>query len=164
MRGVLLFGLCLVAAGCGSKAKSTVPSLQVSSVPRDNRIDAFQVWQEAYGQKAVPDKYPLDGKTVLVKFSDVEATTDGDGKPVLVYGAEKGKYKPAIVARLSDTAGYTAGESLTNVYVEGHLKGCVPISTESWAKPWLSLPQQKGLPHMHIVLVDDAKIALPPKD
>jgi hypothetical protein len=164
MRGVLLLSLCLVAAGCGSKGKSTAPSLAASTIPRDNRVDAFQLWQEGYGQKATPDKHPLDGKPVLVKFSDLEAATDGDGKPVLIYGAEKGKYRPAIVARLSDTTGYAAGETLTNAYVEGHLKGCVPIATESWATPWLKIPQQKGLPQMHIILIENAKVVLPPQD
>lgn len=165
MRGVLLLGLCLVAAGCGSKGdQPPVPTITHTSVPRDNQIDAFILWQEGYGQKALPDKYPLDGKIVLLKLSDVHATTDGDGKPVLVYGSEKGKYKPAIVVRLSNTAGYTDGEVMPSAYVEGQLRGCVSMTSESWAKPWLKLPQRKGLPNLHVILVEDAKLVLPPKD
>src|SRR2546430_878041 len=126
MRGVLCVGLCLVAVGCGSKPQPTTaePGFPGPSVSKDNFLDAFELWQNGYGQKALPDKHPADGKPVLLKMSDVYATTDGDGKPVLLYGSDKGKSKPAIVVRLSDTTGYVAGETLGSAYVEGHLKGC----------------------------------------
>jgi hypothetical protein len=161
MRGVLLAGVCLVAVGCGSKGKPTGPVLPPASVGRDQRLDAFDLWH-AYGRKAIPDKHPLDGKLVLLKLTDAYATTDGDGRSVLLYGSQQGKLKPVIVVRLSDTTGYTAGESQALAYVEGTLRGAVPISEESWAKPWLTLPQEGPLQKMHAIVVDDAKLVLPP--
>lgn len=160
MRGVLFIGLCVLAIGC-SKGKPTEPGLPTPTVGRDHRIDAFDLWH-GYGRKAIPDKHPLDGKLILLKVTDAYATTDGDGKPVLLYGSQQGKLKPPVVVRLSDTKGYVAGESKALVYVEGTLRGAVPIAEESWAKSWLTLPQEGPLQKMHVILLEDAKLVLPP--